>query len=86
MVINMKHKIIIPIAILLLVNTGCEKKEKKEVRETFKSIKYYDEHTDEMFARFKECRERNYIPSEAERKDCKHVYSAHYGYEITHRH
>ena len=73
------------ITILLLVSTGCEKKEKKEVRETFKSIDYYKAHTDEMLTRFKECRNRNYIPSEAQRKDCKHVYSVHADYWMKHR-
>ena len=81
---NKKIQLVL-ITILLLVNTGCEKKEKKEVRETFKSIDYYKAHTEEMLARVKKCKNRNYIPSEAQRKDCKHAYAAYSYYWIRHR-
>ena len=72
------------ITILLLVNTGCEKKEKKEVRETFKSYDYYLKHTQEMLKRFKECEAINYIPTAAEQQDCNSMYNAHGVYELRH--
>ena len=72
------------ITILLLVSTGCEKKEKKEVRETFNTSKYYQAHSKEMLARVKECQGMNY-PTATERADCDNAYSANVYYDLAHR-
>ena len=82
MVNDMNYKFIILIAILLLVTTGCEKKEKKE---TFKSYDYYKAHTDEMLVRHKECEAMNYIPSDAVIEDCLHARLANGVYWAKHR-
>ena len=77
-----KNIILLSIALMLLITTGCEKKEKR--KETFRTFEYYMAHTEEMLARVKECEAINYIKSRAKKEDCRAAGGAKNVYHIRH--
>ena len=75
-----KNILLLLIAMLLLIVTGCEKKQKP--KEKVKSYEYYKAHTQEMLKRFEECEKIDYVMSKVEISECYSASSAYNIYQL----
>ena len=78
-----KNITLLSIAMLLLIITGCEKKE--QPKQKVRSYEYFRAHTQEMLTRFEECEKIDYIMSKVESRECKSVADAKYVYDLENR-